>query len=533
MLASPMTYANITIASHHFALNQIQPRMRAVTKEMSQALRLTASSFVNKRGQRIKSGKDKYFFAYTESRGEIRYHINHLEDFKKALYRHQLDTNGLVTWKTLPTYAPTKINLTIKPHFIPNEDQKEAVEYIIDGSRPNNKAVIMQAGGGKTLTAMIAAAKQGELIAIVLEPKYIDQWLNAFEENCIINPKRICVIGADEKKNYKTSDKLKSLINMAFDGPLPYDAVIISSTTFRNYIEAYEQWGSADELERNEGYGVPPYQFFEHLRVGLRIIDEAHENFHFVFRLDLYTHVKNSVALSATLFADPKQVFMNEQILRAYPKHLRFDKGGFNKYVTAYSLHFSLRNPREIRVMGSMGYSHIEFEKSIMKVRNRLDCYFHMTRESMRYTYDLEYRPGDRCLVYFASIEMCTLFTEYIQREYPHLNVKRFVEDDPLENLLTADISVSTVRSAGTGKDIQQLTTVIMTPAINSSPTNIQGFGRLRDLNRKDPKLGRKMFFVYFCGDDFERHVDYHMNKKELLRTRAKSYEPRFYGTMF
>ena len=527
-----MTYATITVASHHFVLSRIHPRMRAVTKELAHMLRLPAQSFVNKRGQRIKSGKDKYYYGITEDRSEVRYHINLLDTFKKLLYRHHLDGEGMIEWKELPPYQPSKIALAIREHFIPSEMQEEAIEYIVDPSRPNNKAVIMQAGAGKTLVAMMAAAKQGHRIGIFVEPKYIGQWLKAFEENCHIDPKRICVIGADEKKGYKTSDKLKSLINMAFDGPLPYDAIIVSLTTYRNYIEAYELYGNAKDLENNEGYSVVPHDFFEHMGIGLRIIDEAHENFHMVFRLDLYTHVANSVALSATLFADERQLFLNEQIERAYPKRLRFDKGGFNKYVTAYSLHFSLRDPRSIKVMGSMGYSHIEFEKSLMKSKEKTKAFFTMTRESMRYTYDLNYRKGDRCLVYFASIEMCTLFTEFIQKEYPHLNVKRFVENDPLENLLTADISVSTVRSAGTGKDIAQLTTVIMTLAINASPTNIQGFGRLRDLNRRDPTLGRKMYFVYFVGDDFEKHIEYHENKRELLRTRALSYEKRFYGTM-
>ena len=871
-----MKLAVITVASHHFVVVSTYPRFRLATREFSLSLKLAAKTFRNKRGEVVKSGDDKYFASATSTRSEVRYHINHLEDFKKLLRRHRLDEPGLIEWRGAPNYTPTKISLAIRSHFVPTEHQVEAIEYINDRSRPNNKAVIMQAGGGKaqrlsskikipggwttmgelkvgdtitawdgtptkvtgvfpqgaqhifrvtfydgrftdvtaqhlwrvhhgntqgetkwrvvdtlemlrltqcarprvsiqliepengpdeilpmepytlgvilgdgstssgsicvtksdqeifdslekhfppelhwvrhdeltqrisgpsgvsggnayinqlrdlglmgklsyekfipeiylqkasasqrlallqglmdtdgtvglnggisyatsskqlsedvqylvrslgwiatitikqptytylgekknsrlsyivhvrskkpnscfrllrkkerlgvsnqysdglkltvkkieivdtdeaqcisidhpdklyvtddfivthnTLLAMIAAAKQGELIGIFVEPKYIGQWLKAFQENCVIAPKRICVIGDDgTKSKMSTSDKLKSIINMASEGPLPYDAIIVSSTTFRNYIEAYKKAGSAKVLEETEGYGVPPHLFMQHLGIGLRIIDEAHENFHAVFTLDLYTHVTNSVALSATLFND--EPFLNGQINTAYPVAQRYIVPGFNKYVNAYSLHYSMREPRKIKCQGSMGYSHVEFEKSILKSRNVTEAYFSMVRESMRYTYDLNRLPGDRCLIYFATIDMCTRFTEFIRREYPYLDAQRFCEEDPLENLLTADISVSTVKSAGTGKDIAQLTTVIMTQAINASPSNIQGFGRLRDLNRKEA-LGRKMHFVYFCGDDFLKHLEYHERKVELLRTRALTYEPRYYGTM-
>jgi len=514
-----MTSATITVGSHHFVITGADARVRAACREFSRPLIVYKKEFAGYGRPKI-TVPDRIYAASTASRSEYRYHINHLEDFKKLLYRHQLDGEGMVAWNTIEPYEADPMELEIRDHFIPTKDQVEAIEYIVSTDRPNNKAVIMQAGGGKTLTAMMAAAKQGERMCIVLEPKYIGQWLEAFQQNCIIAKKRIAVI--------QGSKSLKALMFMADEGNLPYDAIIISSTTYGNYIKDYEKHET--RLEAEEGFLYPPQLFFQKIKAGLRIIDEAHENFHFVFKLDLYTHVNNSVALSATLFHD--EPFLNSMIRLAYPTALRFDKGGFNKYVNAYSLHYSVRMPREIKCQGSMGYSHVEFEKSILKSKEKTKAYFQMTRESMRYTYELDHRASDRCLIYFATIDMCTRFAEYIQKEFPHLKVGRFVEDDPLSNLLESDISVSTLKSAGTGKDIPQLTTVIMTVAVNASPSNIQGFGRLRDLNRKDPSLKRKMHFVYFCCDDFIKHIEYHERKRELLKTRALCYEPRYFGTM-
>jgi superfamily II DNA or RNA helicase len=519
-----MTLAIVVAATHHFVVSHLSLGVRVACDEFKRALTQFARTYT-RNGRVMKSGEDKVYEAATTSRGRIRYHINHLEAFKKLLYRHNLDAPGLIQWETAKPYLADPMHLVIKPHFVPSELQEEAIDYILSEYSPTTKAVILQAGGGKTLLTMMAASKYRQRMCIMLEPKYIDQWLKAFDENCIIDKKRITVI--------QGGNSLRALLEMGEDnGDIPYDAIIVSTITFRLYIEAYEECGSAARLKEEHGYAVPPYLFFQHLRIGMRVIDEVHENFHLMFRLDCYTHVNNAVSLSATLQSDDQ--FINNMMRVAYPPQQRFDKGGFNKYVHAYSLHYTVRRPKEIRTLqrGMASYSHVEFEKSIMKSKEMLKAYFQMTRDSLIYTYDLDYRPGDRCLVYFATIEMCTLFTEYIKKDYGHRDVRRFVGEDPFENLINADIIVSTLKSAGTGKDIPQLTTVIMTPAVNSSPTNIQGFGRLRDLNRKDPSLGRKMFFVYFVGDDFAKHHEYHQNKKALLATRALKYEPRYYGTM-
>jgi hypothetical protein len=520
-----MTIATITVASHHFVVSRASLGVKVACAEFSRSLIQYVKKFVG-RGRPLQEVPDRCYAASTTSRSEFRYHINHLETFKKILHRHNLDAPGAIEWKVADGYLADPMYLETRPGFFPDPLQEEAIEYITsEHSEIRNKVVIMQPGAGKTFTAMYAAAKLRLRMVIMVEPKYIKQWLKAFDENCVINKKRIAVI--------QGSDSLKSLLDMAAEGDLPYDAIIVSTITFRMYIDAYEFHGSGTALLNAEGYAAPPHLFFQHIRAGLRVIDEVHENFHLMFKIDLYTNVVYSVSLSATLFHDDR--FLDGMMRVAYPPTQRFDKGGFKKYVTAYSLHYSLRRPNEIRTLqkGMGSYSHVEFEKSIMKSKEKTAAYFGMVRDSLLYTYDLKYRPGDRCLIYFATIEMCTLFTNYITPIYPHIEVRRYVSTlDPFENLMNADMSMSTLKAAGTGKDIAQLTTVILTVAINSSPSNLQGFGRLRDLNRKDPTLGREMFFVYFVADDIIKHVDYHQRKKELLATRALKYEPRYYGTL-
>ena len=75
------------------------------------------------------------------------------------------------------------------------------------------------------------------------------------------------------------------------------------------------------------------------------------------------------------------------------------------------------------------------------------------------------------------------------------------------------------MQSAGTAVDIDKLSTVIMTTAMNSSQGNIQGMGRLREL--KDGSTPR---FLYFVCTDIDTHIRYHVRKREILKSRARYY---------
>lgn len=515
-----MIHGSITLASHHFVIRNASPTMRLAMREFSMSLRLPAKRPPPNPRWPPKGPppKDKFFVASTDSRDEIRYHINHLNDFKKVLWKHYIEESS-VEWIIRPMYKPNKAGLIANPKFIPRPKQVPAIEHILDSQSPISKAVILQTGGGKTFLMMKAASEARTLMCTFLSSgKYIRQWLRDFRNNCVLkNKKRIAVI--------EGSDALKGLIDQASEGPVPYDAIVISSATFQNYIKDYQRHGQ--NLERETGYGVAPDFFFEHVGIGLRVIDELHQNFHFNFILDLYTHCPSSVGLTGTLMNDDP--FVNNMVKVAYPVKDRYDKDEYEKYAYAYSLHYNIRNLKMIRTKqpGMGSYSHIEFEKSLMRNKFMLQNYFAMVRESMRHTYDVNYRKPNRCLVYFATIAMCTAFKDYIQADYPDCEVARFVESDPYEDLMRADISVSTLKSAGTGIDIPELVTVILTVAVNASPANLQGYGRLRNL-----KDDRKLQFLYLVCDDIPKHVEYHNTKMSLLKTRALACEKRFYATL-
>lgn len=359
-----------------------------------------------------------------------------------------------------------------------------------------------------TFCALNAATRLGKRIALIVKPAYIDKWISDF--------KTICGIERDEIVVVQGSAQIMAVIDRAQAGLLTEKAIIFSNRTLQNWFSLYEDKGAGT---LNMGYGCLPHELFPTLKVGLRIIDEVHQDFHLNFKVDLYTHVGQSISLSATLKSD--DAFMNRMYETAYPLDKRYAGLAYDKYVTAYSWIYHVKKPQMLRwnEYGSLTYSHHAFEKSIMKHDALLESYMDMILVVIRRFYlNEDYVKGDRLLVYCASIELCTRLTAFLKSVLQDKDVRRYVEDDPYENLMEAEISVSTLLSAGTGHDIARLTTVILTTSVLSHQSNVQGFGRLRRLE------DRKTRFIYFACADVPKQLEYHLRKRELLATIALDY---------
>jgi hypothetical protein len=125
-------------------------------------------------------------------------------------------------------------------------------------------------------------------------------------------------------------------------------------------------------------------------------------------------------------------------------------------------------------------------------------------------------------IVYCATVDLCTKVTEALTFRCPQLLVQRYTSDDDYEEMIKADLIVSTIKSLGTAIDVPGLRIILMTDAINSSQANIQAIGRLRRL--KDfPDVTPE--FLYLVNLDIPKHVEYHQNKIETFKSRVLSHK--------
>lgn len=508
---SGQQYFKIDVFSHHFVLSQVQSRGQEVAENF-------AKQYIQfglvKEGRRFIRAPVKVFAARVRgTQGsvlEYRFHIEQLAPFMQHLANMQIlpHTYDVVRHDCHPG---AEESLSVLEKWQSRDYQIPIIEYLVSPEPAKAKLVEVQTGKGKSYMAMAALAQLKRRFLIIVKPMYIDKWKGDLKETLGLEGHDVVII--------QGSTALMALIAKAKQGELTCKAIIISNKTLQNWYSLYERKGRYIE---KEGYDCYPSELCQTLDVGVRLIDEVHQDFHLNFKIDLYTHVDRSISLSATLKSDDN--FLNRMYEVAYPKPKRYAGLEYDRYVHASSFFYHVKDPDKIKTTewGSTTYSHHAFEKSIMRDKHLLKDYLDMiVWTAMRFHFE-RYPRGEhsaRLLIYCASIQMCTYVVEHLRAEIKGLDVRRYVEEDPYEDLMEADVSVSTLLSAGTGVDIPGLTTVILTTAISSSQSNIQGFGRLRKLPNK------KLQFVYFACLDIPKHVEYHEKKRDMLKHMALDYD--------
>lgn len=564
---------HIDIYSHYFKVTKVSPRVMPAIRSF--AANYVPLKTVYKRGVGYTQvpDKDKYFFAGTEDRSERRYLRNTYQEFRDVLKRFHFEDQFIeVVYHEPPVGLP--LNLKVKS-FLGLRDYQEAPHaYLAHPGNPikagyEEKGVTdfshlnvgpdplytrflsLPTGDGKTFTALKAVETENTCCVILIKPAFIDKWVSDLHETYEdITVDDIMVISGDDKKDKEeallysnrlskksSSDKLKALLELAaLQGNKPdWKFTVISNKTFQNWLKLYEKVGKEGLLAR--GYACTPDELFTWLGVGTLLMDEVHMDFHLNYWSFLYTHVRKSIALSATLFSDDAFIRRMHEVM--FPKSQRYEGKLRRKHIQATAVRYRLRDVNGFQSVNPKTgmYSHYLFEESIMKRKDgTLGNYLGLIKARLQDRYFKHYRPNSKpphkAIIYAASIDMCTCIATFLQEQYPHLKVGRYVEDDPYENLMESDIVVSTIGSAGTGMDIKGLTYVCLTVAVSSTVSNIQGYGRLREFPSGNVDFAFDPMFDFFVCLDDQKHVDYALKKEEILQGRALSVKAVSLGEM-
>jgi len=362
-----------------------------------------------------------------------------------------------------------------------------------------------------TLSALWACADMGERILIMIPPKYFGIWVKALRETYEdIENRHVTVSGSDE---------LKAIMQKVADGDFPYDVVLISSTTYRAYIENFEKWG--DKIGEM-GYLVPPPRFHEFLQIGVQINDEYQEDPGLVFRIDIYTNVRKQIYLSATPYTGSD--FVTRMIDQMVPHSMGVPLPDLSVYINVIAL---LYNDPKIQKTDYLApfkgtYNHARYETRMLKQKRRLERYFGLVRRTVNGIYVHDRVEGQKLLILCATVEFIQHLTKYLKVQFPDLTIGMHVAGSDYKKLLTNDITVSTIKSSGTGVDIPNLREVLMLQATDSKKDNIQVLGRLRKM--KDfPDVSPR--FTYMVCTDIKKHISYHQNKQKYFDNRVKTHK--------
>jgi superfamily II DNA or RNA helicase len=453
----------------------------------------------------------KAYAAKTADNVEMRFHRNTLQEFKAHVERQRCGPN-FVEWIEDPLPPAVEVELKPRAYKLGTEERLElredennaqisAVEYFTEGTAPTTKLVGVQTGKGKGIISMFALSRVGLRVFVCVLPQYVTKWCDELIEVLELERSDIMVV--------RSGKDLMALTQLCMEGLLQCKVVVLASTIYRGWIKVYEQ---LREGTLDLGYAFLPDQLMEGTGCGVKVVDEVHREFHNFFKIMLYTHCQHDWGMSATLRS--KDPFMMRMYEIAYPSNERFKGLPYDKYVNYTAWMYRFDHPEKISCTerGRTEYSHNVFEQSIIKQKGVLANYLAMINIISQGLYFKKYLPGDRFIIFAASVDMCHIIAEYMKELYPHLDVRSYVEGEPKENLYDSDIRVTTIGGGGTGHDIKRLTGALMTTAIDSEAANLQAMGRLRKLHD-----GRTPEFAYLVNQDNEKHMKYHESKVQLL----------------
>lgn len=497
-----MKNIEIKQSKHFFKVKDLDPYIKKLL------LNFVLRYIVHQNNVISKNTQSKVYASNAELIGEYRFHIGQLKEFLITLKNNHI-SDEYINITDLPDTKPFKIDVKLKDGLVLMEHQINCKEFVV-GTAPSkednhSRLISLPTGTGKTITSLACVVELKERTAVCILPRYIKKWTSDVMDCLGLKEEDIFIIGSS--KQLHDLDKVNDC-----------KIVIISLTTLQKFIKKYEK-NPIDFVENDFGYC--PDELFLKLKVGVVILDEAHQHIHAIYKLLSYTNVNRVIALSAT-FLNENYVVSNMQKVM-FPKSIRYDKVKMKKYIKCYAISYNIdpNSFKRIRVneYGSKNYSHIAFEKSILKNALLKENYLNLILDLVNIAYVENYKDGDKLIIFASSIKMVNAILETLKNYYSEYDIRRYVEGDPYENVIESDIRVTTVLSSGTAIDIPGLRVAIMTNSISSSISNLQTLGRLRELKDRDVK------FYYLFSNQILKQKIYHNKKIELFKDRVTSFK--------
>lgn len=498
---------NIRKFSHHFVVEEPDGYLQNAITDYSRQFLLQSQSF-RLWNNKVVTKQHKMFAVRTTDPLRFRLHLNMFDHFMTFMAQKGFSNYNIINE---PMYTPAKAEFTITTQKRPWKNQPAIIDYLV--SDGDTKVIELQAGQGKTLCALFAAQCIGVRTGLIIKAMYVERWLDD-----LARPGGVYELKPHEITVVRGSKNLATLIELGLNNEIEYKFIVFSNKTLAMYYKDYIKGVDMDKY-----HGVMPWDLMEVLGIGLRITDEAHQDFHSCFKVDLFTHVPKTISLSATL--EPDDAFLKEMYKVIYPKELRYGGATYEVYVDVISVPFKI--DREVKQQvrfnqkGMLSYSQNVYEDSILSSKKRTKSYLDMVAFLVERYYIQKRHKDYRLIIFSGRVETCSVVVEYLQGLYPDLKIGKYTEEEHYTVLDNLDIIVSTPISAGTAVDISKLQVCLNLVALGSSQANLQMLGRLRELRGVEINP----LFIYIYCIDIEKHIDYHIKRRdETFRGKVLSY---------
>lgn len=464
-------------------------------------------------GNRVIMELKKKYYGQFENLKEVYLHRNSLEDLLNYLENRNIPRSHIEI-TDVPVAPGIHASYDMHEKYVLRDYQVLIKEDIL---RPNlhSARVDLQTGKGKTLTSLAALSERGVRAVVMVPPKYFGIWKEALEntyKGYADNYMKFMMVSG--------SAELQKLIDRGIENDLDgVDVIIISNVTYRSYIDNYEKYGH-DII--NLGYNAPPPRFHEAIGVGMQINDEIQEDPGLVFRIDMYSNVALQVYLSATPFTG--NAFVTKMIDKMLPPETMVRLPNLDVYINCMCLCYCEPKikPKDYLTPFKNTYNHARYETQMMKDPKRMASYLKMVGNIAAGIYINDRLPGQKLLLLCATTAFIDDVVTYLQSRFHDLAINGHYSGSPYARLLVNDITVSTIKSSGTGVDIPNLREVGLLQATDSKKDNIQILGRLRKLRDFVDVVPRLTFLA--C-ESIPQHMKYRRSKSEHFEGRVLAFK--------
>ncbi len=449
----------------------------------------------------------KRYYGITADYRELFIHARHWPEMVKYLEDRGIGPEQY-TETFIPAPKPADATFVLKPFYELYEYQEVIVDELSD-ENPSRR-LDLQTGKGKTLSALAALARMAIRGGAMVYPKYEGIWTKALKETYEdIEGRYVEVSGTDD---------LKRLIHRGLAGDLPWDFYIISAPTYRAFLNAYEEHG-LDMLEM--GWGCTPYEFHAATGIGFQINDEFQDDPALTFRIDIFTNIRKQVYLSATPFTG--NPFVTRMINVMLPESTRCTLPSYDAYAEVINLIYTdpLVKPKDYLTPFKNTYNHDRYEKKLMEHKGRKAKYYDMVKRIVQKVYVDDRIQGQKMLILCGRVLFIHDLTAYLKKEFPFLKIGHHVQGGDPKLLQVNDITVSTIKSSGTGQDILDLREVLLLKATGSERDAEQIKGRLRKL-RNFPEATPRL--TYLTCLQIPQHSRYHHSRVVDFEGKCKSH---------
>lgn len=351
--------------------------------------------------------------------------------------------------------------------------QEESIKFLQEDEHQLGLNLYM--GLGKTMCVSFAATKLSEKTIVITPSESIkNQWINTFMKMFDYISKNIMNIASSNIITGIMLDEISIRDTCIF---------LVNHQTLHSYMS---QVG-----------GYEFHKFFKKIGVGIKVYDEAHLNFANILLIDFFTNTKRTWYLTATF--DRSDKTESACFKRAFQSVITYGETQsydvIDKHVIYHVVNINSRidQKNRARLLAYPGFTASKYGKYAFFGDDNQTMY-----KTILHILNLTKDVEGKILIFVPIIDAVDEVVSKLKKDFSCKSVAAYhsrIPKDEKESAEKKDIIVSTIKSAGTGRDVPGLRIVINTEALASKVVATQVIGRLR------PYAKDKDTYFFDCVD--------------------------------